>query len=66
LKLQYPSHPYFSKTVHQGVKVSELFGVINQDSQFFDDYHNVVAATGVYPKVASVSVCHSATSVVGI
>jgi len=64
--MQYPNHPYFTKPVHTGVKVTELLGSINQDSTFFDDYHNVVALTGVYPKVASISVCHSASQVIGV
>jgi len=59
--MQFPSHPYFSKTVHQGVKLTELLGGIDTNDKFFDDYHNIISATGVFPKVTGVNVCHSST-----
>jgi len=62
----YPNHPYLAKVLQAGVKVTELMGKINQDSQFFDDYHNVVCKTGQFPKVAGVTVCYNQAHVIGI
>ena len=62
---RFPNHPYFSRPLLPNIRISEMFGNVNKDSRFFDDFHNVTAKLGVLPQISQITVYYG-QYVVGI